>query len=76
MKRAMLERSVAERISIAMQVVQGCERCLQPHIDPARGLRIDEDEIELARRGNVVGSPLCRDDRVRSSGLSRAHHDY
>lgn len=34
-----------------MQMVQGCERCLQFHIDPARGLRIDEDEIELARRG-------------------------
>lgn len=47
----MLERTVAKRISIAMQMVQGCERCLQFHIDPARGLRIDEDEIELARRG-------------------------
>ena len=43
----MLERTVAERISIAMQ---GCERCLQS-LDPARGLRSDEDEIELARRG-------------------------
>jgi hypothetical protein len=47
MKRPMLERMVAERISIAMQV-EGCESA---HIDPLRGLRIDEDEIELARRG-------------------------
>jgi AhpD family alkylhydroperoxidase len=51
MKRAKLDRTIAERISIAMQVVQGCERCLQSHVDAARGLRIDEDEIELARRG-------------------------
>ncbi|WP_158282891.1 M28 family metallopeptidase [Nocardioides silvaticus] len=45
------DRTVAERISVAMQLVQGCERRLQSHIDVAQGLRIDEDEIELARHG-------------------------
>ena len=51
MKRAKLDRTISERISIAVQVVQGCEICLQSHIDAARGLGIDEDEIEQARRG-------------------------
>ncbi|WP_133059060.1 MULTISPECIES: carboxymuconolactone decarboxylase family protein [unclassified Nocardioides] len=38
-----------------MEMVQGCERCLQSHIDAARGLRIGEDEIELARHGTSSG---------------------
>ncbi|GIM65392.1 hypothetical protein Pve01_95410 [Planomonospora venezuelensis] len=38
----MLERRGAERISIAMQVVQGLRVVLAAHIDPERGLRIDE----------------------------------
>jgi AhpD family alkylhydroperoxidase len=51
MKRAKLSRRISERISIAVQVRQGCERCLQAHIAAARSLGIDDDEIERARRG-------------------------
>jgi AhpD family alkylhydroperoxidase len=50
MKRAKLDRRISERISIAVQVRQGCEVCLQVHISAARSLCVDEDEISLARR--------------------------
>jgi AhpD family alkylhydroperoxidase len=49
MKRAKLDRRISERISIAVQVRQGCEICLASHIDAARSLGLDEDEISLAR---------------------------
>jgi AhpD family alkylhydroperoxidase len=51
MKRAKLDRRISERISIAVQVRQGCERCLQAHVAAAKSLGIDDDEIERARRG-------------------------
>lgn len=56
MKRAKLDRGVSERISIAVQVRQGCETCLESHIAAARSLDIDQDEIDLARRG-TAGDP-------------------
>ena len=44
----MLERTVAERISIAMQ---SRERCLQSTSTQREDCGATEDEIELARRG-------------------------
>lgn len=51
MKRAKLDRRISERISIAVQVRQGCETCLDSHVAAARSLGIDDDEIDRARRG-------------------------
>lgn len=51
MKRAKLHRSITERISIAVQVRQGCALCLASHVSAARSLGIDEEEIERARLG-------------------------
>lgn len=49
MKRAKLDRAVSERISIAVQVRQGCQLCLESHVAAARSLGVEEPEIELAR---------------------------
>ena len=51
MKRAKLDRGISERLSIAIQVHQGCELCLESHINAARALGIDEAEIERSRAG-------------------------
>lgn len=51
MKRAKLDRGISERLSIAIQVHQGCELCLESHINAARALGIDEVEIERSRAG-------------------------
>lgn len=61
MKRAKLDRRISERISIAVQVRQGCETCLDSHIAAARSLGIDDDEINLARQGtsgDLVIAPM------------------
>lgn len=50
-KRAKLNRKISERISIAIQEEQGCGLCLASHVDAARSLGIDDEEIELARTG-------------------------
>jgi len=51
MKRSKLDRRISERISIGVQVRQGCQTCLESHIAVARSLGIDDDEIDRARRG-------------------------
>ena len=51
MKRAKLDRRISERISIAVQVQQGSELCLESHIAAAASLGIDGEEIDRARRG-------------------------
>ncbi|KAA0973352.1 alkylhydroperoxidase [Paeniglutamicibacter gangotriensis] len=51
MKRAKLDRGISERLSIAIQVQQGCELCLESHINAARALGINEAEIERSRAG-------------------------
>lgn len=51
MKGAKLDRRISERISIAVQVQQGCGLCLDSHIETARTAGVDEDEIEQARAG-------------------------
>jgi AhpD family alkylhydroperoxidase len=56
MKRAKLSRRISERISIAVQVRQGCGLCLESHEAAARSLGLDDDEIDRARRG-TSGDP-------------------
>ncbi|MFE7331776.1 carboxymuconolactone decarboxylase family protein [Streptomyces sp. NPDC057565] len=51
MGRAKLDRRISERISIAVQAVQGCGLCLEAHVGAARALGVDEKEIELAHQG-------------------------
>lgn len=51
MKRAKLNRGVSEQISIAIQVQQGCELCLESHLGAARALGIEETELERSRTG-------------------------
>lgn len=51
MKRAKLDRRISERISIAIQVQQGCELCLDSHVAAATSLGIDDNEVDLAKRG-------------------------
>ncbi|MEU5402869.1 carboxymuconolactone decarboxylase family protein [Streptomyces sp. NPDC005963] len=51
MGRAKLNRATSERISIALQVLQGCKLCLDAHVNAARAMGVDEDEIERARTG-------------------------
>jgi AhpD family alkylhydroperoxidase len=51
MGRAKLDRRTGERISIAVQTLQGCGLCLDAHIGAARALGVDEEEIERARAG-------------------------
>lgn len=54
MGRAKLDRRISERISIAIQVLQGCGLCLDAHVSGARALGVDEEEIERARAGTSV----------------------
>ncbi len=51
MKRAKLDRRISELVSIALQVQQGCELCLESHEAAARALGVTEEEIDAARRG-------------------------
>ncbi|WP_244302849.1 carboxymuconolactone decarboxylase family protein [Leucobacter coleopterorum] len=51
MKRAKLNRGISERISIAIQTVQGCELCLNAHTNAARAAGISPEEIDLSRTG-------------------------
>ncbi|MFF0741251.1 carboxymuconolactone decarboxylase family protein [Streptomyces sp. NPDC004111] len=51
MGRAKLDRRTSERISIAVQALQGCGLCLEAHVTAARALGVDEEEIERAHRG-------------------------
>ena len=57
MKRAKLDRRISERISIAVQVQQGCNTCLDSHVAAARSLGIDDEEIDRARAG-TSGDPF------------------
>ena len=59
MKRAKLNRKISERLSIAVQVQQGCGLCLDSHVNTARDLGIDEDEIERARAGTSADPAIA-----------------
>ncbi len=50
MKRAKLSRKITERISIAVQVQQGCAVCLEAHVAAAHANGVEADEIERAAR--------------------------
>lgn len=51
MKRAKLHRRISELVSIALQVHQGCELCLEAHQNAARSLGVAEEEIDEAKQG-------------------------
>ncbi|WP_409235527.1 carboxymuconolactone decarboxylase family protein [Streptomyces sp. PA5.6] len=51
MGRAKLDRRISERISIAVQALQGCGLCLEAHVSAARRLGVDDEEIERAHAG-------------------------
>lgn len=59
MKRAKLDRRISERISIAVQVRQGCELCLDSHIAAAASLDIGDSEIALAKRGTSTDPAIA-----------------
>ncbi|MFI8438923.1 carboxymuconolactone decarboxylase family protein [Streptomyces sp. NPDC079020] len=59
MGRAGLKRRTSERISIALQVVQGCGLCLDAHVSAARAMGVDEDEIERARAGTSADPAIA-----------------
>jgi AhpD family alkylhydroperoxidase len=59
MKRAKLNRKVSERISIAIQAQQGCGLCLQSHVNAARAVGVDEEEIKSARAGTSADPAIA-----------------
>ncbi|MFG3550884.1 carboxymuconolactone decarboxylase family protein [Streptomyces sp. NPDC047725] len=59
MGRAKLDRRIGERISIAVQVQQGCGLCLDAHVGAARSLGVDEEEIQLARAGTSADPAIA-----------------
>lgn len=50
MKRAKVDRRISELVSIALQVQQECEVCLDAHESAARSLGVSEDQIQAAQR--------------------------
>ncbi|MFB7211707.1 carboxymuconolactone decarboxylase family protein [Streptomyces sp. NPDC056255] len=59
MGRAKLDRRISERISIAIQVLQGCRLCLDAHVSGARALGVDEEEIERAHAGTSADPAIA-----------------
>ncbi|MER7195122.1 carboxymuconolactone decarboxylase family protein [Streptomyces flaveolus] len=59
MGRAKLDRRISERVSIAVQVRQGCGLCLDAHVSAARALGVDEEEIERARAGTSADPAIA-----------------
>ncbi|GAB2901889.1 carboxymuconolactone decarboxylase family protein [Streptomyces mayteni] len=59
MKRARLNRGISERISIAVQVLQGCGLCLDSHVSAARAMGVDEEEIDRARAGTSADPAIA-----------------
>lgn len=59
MGRAKLDRRTSERISIAIQVLQGCRLCLDAHVSAARSMGVDEEEIERAHAGTSADPAIA-----------------
>jgi AhpD family alkylhydroperoxidase len=59
MKRAKLDRRISERISLAVQAIQGCKLCLESHRAAAEGLDIPPDEIERAQNGTSADPAIA-----------------
>lgn len=53
MKRARLERAVAERISLAVQQWIGCDYCIEAHTRAGRKAGLTDSDIALAREGTA-----------------------
>ena len=51
MKRSHIDRSITERINLAVHESLSCDYCLVAHTRAARRLGVPESEIELARQG-------------------------
>ena len=51
MRRAKLDRTISELVSVAVQSRQGCGMCLASHIDAARSLGVTDEAIWLAQQG-------------------------
>lgn len=51
MRRARLDRTICELISIAVQSQQGCGMCLGSHVSAARSLGQTDEAISLAQEG-------------------------
>lgn len=54
MRRAKLDRTTSELISIAVQEQQGCGLCLASHIEAAQSLGVADYEIELSQLGTAT----------------------
>jgi uncharacterized peroxidase-related enzyme len=59
MKRSHLERTVSERISLAVQEWLGCDYCIAAHSTAARRLGLSETDIELARQGTARDAKIA-----------------
>ncbi|MEV0118788.1 carboxymuconolactone decarboxylase family protein [Streptomyces sp. NPDC050844] len=59
MGRAKLDRRISERISMAIQALQGCGLCLDAHAGAARALGVDEEEIERAHAGTSADPAIA-----------------
>lgn len=59
MKRAKLDRTISERISIAVQERQGCGLCLESHLAAARAVGVDDGEIGRARAGTSADPAIA-----------------
>ncbi|WP_372348199.1 carboxymuconolactone decarboxylase family protein [Streptomyces sp. KL116D] len=59
MGRAKLDRRIGERVSIAVQTLQGCALCLDAHVDAARARGVDEEEIDRAREGTSADPAIA-----------------
>lgn len=59
MKRAKLKRTLSERISLAVQQQLGCSSCLAAHIEAARAVGIEDEEIALARQATSADPDIA-----------------
>ncbi|MFF4871508.1 carboxymuconolactone decarboxylase family protein [Streptomyces sp. NPDC000961] len=59
MGRAKLDRKISERISIAVQALQGCGLCLDAHVSAARSMGVDEEEIKRAHAGTSADPAIA-----------------
>jgi AhpD family alkylhydroperoxidase len=59
MKRAKLARPITERISLAVQQHQDCDLCLAAHTAAARAVGVEDDEIELAKKGTSTDPAIA-----------------
>ena len=59
MKRSHLDRTVGERVSLAVQEWIGCDYCLAAHTEAARKVGLSDVDIELARQGTATDARIA-----------------